>query len=118
MSAKILVVDDERPLSKALELKLTAAGYSVDVANDGSEALNKITTPYDLILLDLVMPNLNGFDFLQKLKDAGSNAKVFVLSNLSQESDKEKALSLGALKFFIKSNTPLATVVEEIKKVL
>jgi DNA-binding response OmpR family regulator len=70
---------------------------------------------FDVVLLDLMMPTMDGFQVLERLKEKGDMPTIFVLSNLSQREDEERVLSLGAKKFFVKSNTPLAKIVEEVK---
>lgn len=115
---RILIVEDERPLSQALSLKLQGAGFETTVATDGEEALNLIKTElFDALLLDLVMPILDGFQVLQQLQKLSKKPPViFVLSNLSQHEDEVRVRALGAQKFFIKSNTSLSTLVDEVKK--
>ena len=116
---KILVADDERPLSKALELKLSRNGFQVEVANNGEEALEKIAaTKFDLAILDLIMPRVDGFGVLEKLKAEGNKLPIIVISNLSQNDDITKAKSLGALEFFTKSNMPLTDIVNYIAQTL
>lgn len=115
----VLVVDDEHALARALELKLTAAGINVAVAHDGEEALSLIDEhDFDLILLDLVMPKMDGFGVLEGLKEAGKTTPVIVLSNLGQEEDAERAKSLGAQEFFVKSNMPVVEILNYIKEKL
>lgn len=115
----VLIVEDERPLSRVLELKLSSAGYGVETAFDGQEALDKVkSTAYDLILLDLVMPNVDGFTVLETMKDEGIAIPVIVTSNLSQDEDIKKAEDLGARDFFVKSNTPLNELLEKVEKAL
>lgn len=114
---QVLIVEDEKPLSHALELKLTHEGFKVTVAQDGQAALDLIAkNGYDVVLLDLMMPVIDGFQVLAQLKTAGSMPYVIVLSNLSQREDEERVLALGARQYFVKSNTPLAVIVEEVKK--
>jgi two-component system, OmpR family, response regulator VicR len=116
---KILIVDDEKPLAHALELKLTHEGYTVKTAFDGEEALAELgSKQYALALMDLMMPKLDGFGVLAKVKEQGIPTKIIVTSNLSQEEDIAKAKGLGAVDFFIKSNTPLNVIVEQLKKYL
>lgn len=113
---RVLIVEDEKPLSRALELKLSAVGFTVTVATNGQEALQLLETgEFDVMLLDLMMPTVDGFQVLQQMKSAAHQPVVFVLSNLSQHEDEERVLSLGAKKFFIKSDTPLSTIVEEVR---
>jgi CheY-like chemotaxis protein len=114
----ILIVEDEKPLAHALELKLLHEGYTVTVASNGQECLDLIKGQhFDIALLDLIMPVLDGFQVLEQLKQIPNPPAVFVLSNLSQHEDEDRVLKLGARKFFIKSDTPLTTIVEEVKQV-
>lgn len=114
----ILIVEDEKPLSHALELKLQHEGYDVSVASNGRECLELVDKKqFDLVLLDLIMPEMDGFQVLEELKKLSKPPVVFILSNLSQKEDEDRVLELGAKKFFIKSDTPLTTIVEEVKNV-
>lgn len=114
---RILVAEDERPIAKAMELKLNHSGFDVRVAFDGEEALKILETEkFDLILLDLVMPKMNGFQTLQEIKNRGIETPVVVSSNLSQEEDLKKAQDLGAIDFLIKSDTQISEIVERIKE--
>lgn len=116
---KILIAEDEKPLAKALGLKLTKAGFAVTEASDGQEALDKVaTTTFDLILLDLVMPKVDGFHFLAEVQKKGIKTPVIVLSNLGQNEDIKKATELGAVGFFVKASTPLAKILELVKSKL
>lgn len=115
----ILIVDDESSLAKVLNLKLTAEGFNVVIALNGQDALDQAEkNHFDLILLDLVMPILDGFEVLEKLKQTGNSTPIIVASNLSQEEDINKVKELGALKFFVKSSTPLHVLVDNVKEVL
>jgi DNA-binding response OmpR family regulator len=116
---KILVVDDEKPLAKALELKLSHAGFDVKTAFDGREAIDAIkNNHFDLILLDLVMPKLDGFGVMLEMKQNNIQIPIIVTSNLSQKGDNDKAKELGAIEYFVKSNTPLSDIVNYIKTAL
>ncbi|HSX07434.1 MAG TPA: response regulator [Candidatus Saccharimonadales bacterium] len=115
---QILIVEDERPLAHALELKLQHEGFAVTVASNGQEALDLIASKqFDVLLLDLIMPVLDGFQVLERLQQNPKKPAVFVLSNLSQHEDEERVLQLGARRFFIKSDTPLTVIVDEVKNV-
>lgn len=114
----VLIVEDERPLSHALELKLQHEGFTVTVASNGRECLDLVSSQhFDVVLLDLIMPEIDGFQVLEQLKTQSDAPTVFVLSNLSQHEDEERVLALGARKFFIKSDTSLMTIVDEVKQV-
>lgn len=115
----ILIVEDERPLSKALELKLTKEGYKTTVATDGGDAVAHLKKQeFDIAILDLVMPQFDGFHVLEYVHENKLPMRVIVLSNLSQSEDVKKAKSFGAEEYFIKSNTPIVSLVENIKKIL
>lgn len=114
MAKKILVVEDEKPLANALTLKLKGAGYTVDTAYNGDDALKALASGYDLMLMDIMMPKRDGWSVLEELKKNGPSVTVFVMSNLGQEEDMKRAKSLGAKEYFIKSETPLAKIVERV----
>lgn len=116
---RILVVEDEEFLSKVMADKLKKEGFEVFVANNGEEgvALAKEHKP-DVMLLDLIMPQKNGFEVLEELRADPStrDTKVIILSNLGQPDDIEKGKALGAVDYFIKADTPIYEVVKIINK--
>ncbi len=114
---RVLIVEDERPLAHALELKLQHEGCKTAVAVNGKDCLALLgREPFDVVLLDLMMPVMDGFQVLEQLGKLPKPPTVIVLSNLSQREDEDRALKLGAKKYFIKSDTPLAVIVEEVQK--
>lgn len=117
MSAKrVLVVEDEKPLATALEITLQKQGYDVGVAHDGKVALELLAhKKYDVVLLDLVMPVMDGFGVLKAAQKMPVRPVFFVLSNLTQPEDVTKCLALGARKFLVKSETPLVTIIQEVE---
>lgn len=117
MSKKVLIVEDERPLAHALQLKLEHEGIEAHIAANGQEGLEMIKAQnFDVVLLDMMMPVLGGFAVLEEINKMSTKPTVFVLSNLSVHDDQDKVLAMGAKKYFIKSDTPLAVIVEEILK--
>lgn len=119
MAQKILIAEDERALAKVLQLKLKNNGFEVDIATDGQQALDQMAkNQYDLLILDLVMPNIDGFHVLEQLQTQGNTTPIIVASNLSQEGDFDKAKKLGAKDYFIKSNTSLADLTNKIIQTL
>ena len=113
---RILIVEDEKPMAHALELKLTHAGFEAQSVGNGEEGLALMEKEsFDLVLLDLIMPKLDGFGVLEEMKKKGIKTPVMVQTNLAQEEDEKRAKALGAKEFFIKSNTPIAEIVEQIK---
>lgn len=116
---KILIIEDEKPMVRALELKLTHAGFEPKVAHNGEDGVTMITNEkFDLVVLDIVMPKLDGFKFLEVLNEKKITTPVIVLSNLSQQEDENRARELGAQEFLVKSDTPIMKVVEHIEKIL
>lgn len=116
---KILIAEDDKPIAKALELKLKNSGFDVVTVVNGEDAMTEVEKGgFDLILLDLMMPKKDGFAFLEEAKTKKIKVPVIILSNLSQEGDMEKTRSLGAAGYFVKSNTPLIEIVANIKKML
>jgi len=112
---KILVVEDEKPMAHALALKLDRAGFLVVNAYNGEECLQSLEKDkFELILLDVIMPKMDGFKVLEKMKELGDKTPVMMLSNLSQQDDENKARSLGAIDFFIKSNTPIVDIINKV----
>ena len=115
----ILIVEDDEILMRALYLLFHKGEYTIASANDGETALNMTERlKPDIVLLDLLMPKMNGFDYLRSVK-ANSKLKdipVIVLSNLGDKDDIEKAKSLGAEDYFIKSNTDLSVLFDKVKK--
>lgn len=112
---KILIIEDEKPLAHALELKMTHEGYETKVASTGSEGLKEANSgEYDLILLDLILPELDGFSILKELKTK-KKPVIIVLSNLGQDEDRKKAEEYGAKQYLVKSNVPLADIVKVVK---
>lgn len=118
---KIVVADDDRMFRKAAETTLRRQGYAVTTASDGEEALQLIRAERpDIIVLDLIMPKLQGFDVLQVLKQDSLTAAipVIVLSSLTQEQDKQEALDLGAVAYFNKATFSLGELVKQVESTL
>jgi len=118
---KILFIEDESALQKTLGEVLQQEGYRVISALNGEVGveLAKKEIP-DLILLDLVLPKLHGFEVLKKLKEEVETNKipVIVLTNLEEAEDVEKALELGATTYLVKENYSLEEVIEKIKQTI
>ena len=116
MAKRVLIVEDERPLAHALELKLKHEGFDATVASNGADGLRLIEEGgFDVVLLDMMMPVMNGFQVLQELQKKDNKPIVFVLSNLSQHEDESRVIAAGAKKYFIKSDTPLSVIIDEVK---
>ena len=118
---KILLIEDDSFIIDIYITKLKEVGFSVQSAVNGEEALVKIKQSRpDLVLLDIVLPQVTGFEFLQEIKSIPElkNVPVIVLSNLGQKKEVEKGLDLGAVKYLIKAHYTPTEVVEEIRAVL
>jgi DNA-binding response OmpR family regulator len=118
---RILLAEDDRFLRRAAEARLRQQGFEVLTATDGEEALRVARAEHpDLVLLDVVMPQLQGFDVLKALKrDAvTSRIPVIVLSNLGQERDVEQAIALGAEAYLVKAHLSLQDLVQKIDATL
>lgn len=118
---KILVVEDDKFLASAYKVKLEKEGNEVVISKDGKEALLALDNfSPNVIVLDLVMPNMDGFDFLKNIKadEKHKNIPVVVASNLGQKEDIDKALELGASDFIIKSDLSMEGVVKKISSVV
>ena len=115
----ILIVEDDDNLAGVYETRLQAEGFATKRVPNGEDALQAaIAAKPDLILLDVMMPKVSGFDVLDILRNTPEtqNAKVIMLTALSQESDKEKAKSLGVDDYLIKSQVVIADVVDRIRE--
>lgn len=116
---RVLVVEDEKPMAYALQLKLTRSGFKTAVVFGGEEALELLGREnFDLIVLDLVMPNVDGFAVLEELRRRKIMTPVIVISNLGQEEDIKRAKALGVRDYFVKSDTSIVTLVERAGKIL
>ena len=118
---RILLAEDDRFLRRAEEAALKRAGFVVLAAADGEEALRMaIAEKPDLVLLDLIMPKLQGFEVLKALKaDPGTaTIPVVVLSNLGQDGDVQRALEGGAVAYLVKANLSLDELVSRARETL
>jgi DNA-binding response OmpR family regulator len=122
-SKRILIVEDDQLLRSLCAKKFSSEGFAVDAAIDAQEGLDKIKkNKPDLILLDLVLPGMSGFDILKIIKSDPdkkiAGIPVIILSNLGQESDIEKGKQLGADDYMIKATTTTEEIVSKIRKIL
>ncbi len=117
----ILLVEDDPFLIDIYTTKLKEAGFSIKVAINGEEAIRKIKEKKpDLVILDIVLPQMDGWAILREIKSEPKfkNLKVIILSNLGQKEEVEKGMDLGAIKYLIKAHYTPSQVVEEIKKII
>ena len=114
----VLLVDDDQFLRDMYALKFKEKGFTVETAEGGQEALEKLRGGMQpkLLIFDLVMPGIDGFEFLERLQEEklAEGAMKIVLSNQGQDSDMEKAKSLGATEYIVKANTIPSDVVAKV----
>lgn len=118
---KILIIEDDKFLRELIVQKLTKEGFEIAEAIDGEKGLKKTKEGRpDLILLDLILPGIDGFKVLSQIKEDPVLAEipVIILSNLGQKEDVEKGLNLGAVDYLIKAHFTPAEIIEKIKKAL
>lgn len=121
MPKTILIIEDDKFLREMMGKKLEEEGYSVSMAIDGEEGIKKIQGEKpDLILLDLILPGIDGFEVLERMRKDADLAKipVIILSNLGQKEEVERGLSLGAVDYLIKAHFTPREIIDKIKKVL
>ncbi|MDP3995741.1 MAG: response regulator [bacterium] len=121
MPYNILVVEDDKFLRELISKKLINEGYNISQAVDGEEGLKKIKEEKpDLVLLDLILPGIDGFEVLARAKEEPEVIKipVIILSNLGQKEDVEKGINLGAVDYLVKAHFTPGEIIEKIKKIL
>lgn len=118
---KILIVEDDQFLRDLFVMKLKKEGAKIIEAENGDEALNKVKLEMpDLILLDIVLPKLDGFEVLTRIKSDKTVSKIPVifLTNLSQQDEIDRGLQLGANAYIIKAHFTPSEIVAKIKEVM
>jgi DNA-binding response OmpR family regulator len=117
----ILIVEDDEVILRALYLSFHQGEFTIATATDGEIALTMThRLKPDLVLLDLVLPKKSGFDYLKEMKadPVLEPIPVIVLSNLGTDENKSKAKGLGALDYYVKSDTDLSVLQQKVKKIL
>ncbi len=119
--SKIIIVDDDKFLLDMYSLKFSESGYDVTFASNGLEVLKKVDEGLkpDIFLVDVVMPEMDGFTLIGELKKRGvtKDATVIVLSNLGQEEDIRKGLTAGADGYIIKASATPAEVIARVAEI-
>jgi len=121
MAKKILVVEDDKFLRELITQKLMKEDYETSEAVDGEEGIKKIKEEKpDLVLLDLILPGIDGFEVLSKKREDASLSQipVIILSNLGQKEDVERGLKLGAVDYLIKAHFTPGEIIEKVKNAL
>jgi DNA-binding response OmpR family regulator len=118
---KVLWVEDDKLIGSILEKKFISSGFDLFHAHNGEEAMNHLKDHVpDIIILDLMLPGMDGFEILQKVRmdQKLKSVPAMILSNLSKPSDLEKAKILGASKFLVKASSSLDKIVDEVKAIV
>lgn len=118
---KILLVEDDQFLSSLLKSRLERdGGFVVTLAQTGTAALAALQqSSFDLMLLDLILPEKSGFEILEELQsEPGAKPPVIILSNLGQDIDVMRGKTLGAIDYFVKARTPIDELIQKIKGLL
>lgn len=118
MQKTILIVEDDKFLRELIVQKLVREGFKTSEAIDGEEGIKKIKEEKpDLVLLDLILPGIDGFEVLSRMKEesALSSIPVIILSNLGQKEDVEKGMKLGAVDYLIKAHFTPGEIIVKIK---
>ena len=121
MAKTILIIEDDKFLRELIVKKLIKEGYKISEAVDGEEGTKKVKEEKpDLVLLDLILPGIDGFEVLARIKEdpSLSSMPVMVISNLGQKEDVEKALKMGAVDYLIKAHHTPPEIIEKIKAIL
>lgn len=118
MSKKVLLIEDFPVIQKLYSQPLASHGFDVDIARDGKDALDLVAkNEYDFILLDLLLPNVNGIEFLEKYQDRPQHTKIIILSDFNEERTVERAKSLGVHSYFIKAENTPSQLIEKLKSI-
>ncbi len=117
MPKKILIAEDDSFLIKMYKLNLGAVeDFAVTVAMNGEEAITQLDAEQpDLLILDILMPKKDGFGVLEHCKEKGYTMPILILTNLSQDVDKEKCMELGAKDYYVKSDMDVDDLVDMVK---
>ncbi|PIR73150.1 MAG: response regulator [Candidatus Nealsonbacteria bacterium CG10_big_fil_rev_8_21_14_0_10_36_23] len=121
MAKTILVVEDDKFLRELIVRKLIQEDFSTSEAIDGEDGMKKIKEEKpDLVLLDLILPGIDGFEVLSKMKEDMSLTRtpVIILSNLGQKDDVERGFKLGAVDYLIKAHFTPGEIIEKVKGAL
>ena len=117
----ILLIEDDPFLIDIYTTKFREANFEVEVVEDGEKALTSLKERKpDVLLLDIVLPNVDGWEILREIREDSNlkDLKVVILSNLGQKEEVEKGFKLGAVKYLIKAHYTPTEVVEEVKKII
>ena len=120
-SKKILIVEDDTHVSKVFQIQFEKMGFKTVLGFDGEEAIKMLSSEKpDLVILDLMIPKKDGFEVIEEIRKNSEFLKtpVIVISNLGQETDKARALGLGATEYLVKIDHPIQDIVDMVKAYL
>jgi DNA-binding response OmpR family regulator len=121
MAKKILIVEDDKFLRELISQKLSKEGYDISEAVDGEKGVKSVQEiKPDLVLLDLILPGIDGFEVLSRIKADSAIAQIpiIILSNLGQKDDIERGLKMGAADYLIKAHFTPGEIISKIKGIL
>ena len=121
MARTILIIEDDKFLRELIAKKLIKEGYEISEAVDGEEGMKKVKEEKpDLVLLDLILPGIDGFEVLARMREESAlySIPVIILSNLGQKEDVEKGLKMGAVDYLIKAHFTPGEIIDKIKAAL
>ncbi len=115
---RILIADDDKFLTSMFALSLQTEDRDITIAHDGSEVieLTKTAPKFDLVILDLLMPKVDGYHVLEYFRDNNYSCPVIMLSNVQNEEEQKKCIDCGAKDFYNKNTTDLDGLVSKVKK--
>ncbi len=118
---RVLIVEDEPLLGNLLKQRFESEGVEALLARDGEEAINTLRTTHpDLVLLDIILPKISGFELLEMMQADPQieKAPVIITSNLGQDTDVARGQALGAIEYFVKAKVSIEELVDHVKSVL
>ncbi len=120
MASKILIVEDDKDLMEIMTKKLSDEGFLIINAETGQEALDKLKEKPDLVLLDILLPDIDGLSILNEIatNNETKNIPVIILSNLADHGSFEQASAIGKYDYLVKAKTDLNDIVKKIRKKL
>lgn len=119
MAYRVLIIEDEPAIARVLDLKLKQIGIDTFIASDGKTALDMIyNQDFDCILLDLILPEIDGFTILEEIRNKSQDTKVIVMTNLGQPEDKSRVEKLGITAYYVKSEVSISQLADSVKQIL
>jgi DNA-binding response OmpR family regulator len=116
MAKKILIIEDDKFLRELISQKLIKEGYDIIEAADGEKGIKSASEDKpDLVLLDLILPGIDGFEVLARLKQSSSGLPVVILSNLGAKDDIDRGLKMGAEDYLIKAHFTPTEIIDKVK---